>query len=181
MQRIYRARLKLTNHAAGSEWMVQILSNKKDRSCQESHQQHWIVQVLSTERGERGVGNPTSRQCVVRSSPFYRTRHLPRNRESHITAVCGWLKSFLPDETSSEESGIPHHGSVWMVQVLSTERDVFRGIGNPTSRQCVDGSSPFYRTRRPPGNRESHITAVCGWFKSFLPNELFLDSAPLAK
>src|SRR5258707_12821414 len=47
--------------------------DKKDRSCQESHQRHWIVQVLSTERGERGVGNPTSRQCVVRSSPFYNT------------------------------------------------------------------------------------------------------------
>src|SRR5258705_8034958 len=61
------------------------------------------------------------------------------NRESHITAVCGWFKSCLPNETSSGESGIPHHGSVWMVQVLSTERDIFRGIGNPTSRQFVDG------------------------------------------
>src|SRR5258707_506305 len=66
--------------------------------------------------------NPTSRQCVDRSSPFYRTSRLPRNRESHITAVCGWFKSFLPDETASGESGIPHHGSVWMVQVLSSKR-----------------------------------------------------------
>src|SRR5258705_1956084 len=104
-------------------------------------------------------GQPRQRQCVDASTAFYRTRQLPRNRESHICALCGWFKSFLPNETSSGESGIPHHGSVWMVQVLSTERDVLRGIGNPTSRQCVDGSSPFYRTRRPPGNRESHITA----------------------
>src|SRR5258705_3510749 len=77
----------------------------------------------------------------------------------------------LPYETDSGESLIPHHGSVWMVQVLSTERDIFRGIGNPTSRQCVDGSSPVYRTRHLPGNRESHITAVCGWFEYRLPDE----------
>src|SRR5258705_4499022 len=39
------------------------------------------------------------------------------------------FRSFLlPNETSSGESGIPHHGSVWMVQVFSTERDIFRGI-----------------------------------------------------
>src|SRR5258707_7837228 len=94
--------------------------------------------------------NPRSRQCVDGSSPFYRTRHLPRNRESHITAVCGWFKSFLPDETSSEESGIPHHGSVWFVQVLSTGRDIFRGSGNPTSRHCVVRLSPFYRTSHLP-------------------------------
>src|SRR5258705_7324234 len=98
-----------------------------------------------------------------------------------MRAVSVWFQPVFPNISVSLESGIPHHGSVWMVQVLSTERDVLRGIGNPTSRQCVDGSSPFYRTRRPPGNRESHITAVCGWFKSFLTNELFLNSAPLAK
>src|SRR5258705_13917371 len=65
-------------------------------------------------------GQPRQRQCVDASTAFYRTRQLPRNRESHITAVCGWFKSFLPNETSSGESGIPHHGSVWFVQVLST-------------------------------------------------------------
>src|SRR5258705_13376328 len=107
-----------------------------------------MVQVLSTGRDIfRGIGNPTSRQCVVRSSPFYRTRHLSVNRESPITAVCGWFKPFLPDETSSGESGIPHHGSVWMVQVLFTGRDIFRGIGNPPSRQMVEGLKTFFPTR----------------------------------
>src|SRR5258705_2039040 len=89
------------------------------------HGSVWMVQVLSTERDIcRGIGNPTSRQCVDGSSPVYRTRHLPGNRESHITAVCGWFKSCLPNETSARESGIPHHGSVWMAQDLSTERDL---------------------------------------------------------
>src|SRR5258705_1290026 len=117
------------------------------------HGSVWFVQVLSSKRDIfRGIGNPTSRQCVVRSSPVQRTRHLPGNRESHITAVCGSFKSCPAYETSSGESGIPHHGSVWFVQVLSSERDIFRGIWNPTSRQCVDGSSLFYRTRQLPGN-----------------------------
>src|SRR5258705_12888998 len=111
-----------------------------------------MVQVLSTERDAlRGIGNPTSRQCVDGSSPFYRTRRPPGNRESHITAVCGWFKSCLPNETSSGESGIPHHGSVWMVQVLSTERDVLWGIGNPTLRQGVVGRNSFYPTQTPLG------------------------------
>src|SRR5258705_1940565 len=104
-----------------------------------------MVQVFSTERDIfLGIGNPTSRQCVVRSSPFYRTRHLPGNRESHITAVCGSFKSFLPNETSSGEWGIPHHGSVWLVQVLFTQRDLFRAFANPYSRSCVRTSAPSY-------------------------------------
>src|SRR5258705_2979769 len=106
-----------------------------------------MVQVLCTERDRlRGIENPTSRQCVDGSSPVYRTRHLPGNRESHITAVCGWFKSLLPNETSSGESGIPHHASLWMGQVRSTKRAVRRGIGTPTSRQSVDGCRPSTRT-----------------------------------
>src|SRR5258705_10345917 len=72
----------------------------------------WMVQVLSTTERDicRGIGNSTSRQCVHSSSLFYRMRHLPGNRESHITAVCGWFKSFLPNETYPGESGVPHHG-----------------------------------------------------------------------
>src|SRR5258705_5384968 len=73
--------------------------------------------------------NPTSRQCVVRSSPSTE-RDIFRGI-GNPTAVCGWFKSCLPNETSSGESGIPHHGSVWFVQVLSTERDIFRVCGNP--------------------------------------------------
>src|SRR5258705_505569 len=94
--------------------------DKKDRSCQESHQRHWIVQVLSTERGERGVGNPTSRQCVVRSSPFYNTssHQLLTNPTSRQCVV----RSSPFYNTSSH-------------QLLT----------NPTSRQCVVRSSPFYR------------------------------------
>src|SRR5258707_1283159 len=131
----------------------------------------WLMDFLPYKTSCKGIGKPTSRQCVDGSSLFYRTRHLPGNRESHITAVCGWFKSFLPNEPSSGESGIPHHGSVWFVQVFSTKRAIFKRIGNPTSRQFVVRSSLFYRTRHHPENRESHITAVCGWFKSFLPNE----------
>src|SRR5258705_2536952 len=108
--------------------MVQVLSTERDvvRGTGNPHQGSvWMVQVPSTERDVlRGIGNPTSRQCVDGSSPFYRTRHLPGNRESQITAVCGWFKSFLPNETSSGESGIPHHARMLMVQVLSTEPDI---------------------------------------------------------
>src|SRR5258705_11662961 len=91
--------------------------DKKDRSCQESHQRHWIVQVLSTERGERGVGNPTS----VRSSPFYNTssHQLLTNPTSRQCVV----RSSPFYNTSSN-------------QLLT----------NPTSRQCVVRSSPFYHT-----------------------------------
>src|SRR5258707_10685162 len=94
--------------------------DKKDRSCQESHQRHWIVQVLSTERGERGVGNPPSRQCVVRSSPFYNTssHQLLTNPTSRQCVV----RSSPVYNTSSH-------------QLLT----------NPTSRQCVVRSSPVYR------------------------------------
>src|SRR5258705_10708674 len=107
-----------------------------------------MVQVLSTTRDVfRGIGNPTSR------------------------AVCVSFKSLLKHETPSAESGIPPHGSVGMVQVPSTTRDIFRGIGNPTSRQCVVRSSPFYNTRHLSSNRESHITAVCGWFRAFLEQD----------
>src|SRR5258707_13875992 len=59
------------------------------------------------------------RLTIARFSILIRNKYVMK---SHITAVCGWFKSFLPNETSSGESGIPHHGSVWMVQVLSTIR-----------------------------------------------------------
>src|SRR5258705_385942 len=59
----------------------------------------------------------------------------------------GGFFQILYQDCSAVRSIIPHHGSVWMVQVLSTGRAIF------------------------PGNGESHITAVCGWFRSFLPDE----------
>src|SRR5258705_226151 len=89
--------------------------------------------------------NPTSRQCVVRSSPLYKRKPTHQYGDPHHGNV--WLVLVLSyAHELTINTGIPHHGSVWFVQVLSTERDIFRGIGNPTSRQCVDGSSPFYPT-----------------------------------
>src|SRR5262245_42097519 len=99
-----------------------------------------MVQVLSTNEPRHILANPTSRQCVVRSSPFYWGAS-PHPCESHITAVCGSFKSFLLTSLAISLR-IPHHGSVWFVQVLST--------GEPRHNPC-----------------ESHITAVCGSFKSF--------------
>jgi len=64
------------------------------------------------------LANPTPRQRVDSSSPFYYqalTRH----------------------------SRIPHRGSAWILQVLST-------------------------IMHSPGTRESHTAAACGFFKSFL-------------
>src|SRR5678810_930544 len=45
-------------------------------------------------------------------------------------------------------------------------------IPNPTPRQRVDRSSPFYPQVSHPEDRESHTAAACGWFKSFLPSSL---------
>ena len=42
-------------------------------------------------------------------------------RARNPTNGIGLFKSFLPNE-GNEELGIPHHGSVWFVQVLSTTR-----------------------------------------------------------
>src|SRR5258707_5776185 len=97
------------------------------------------------------------RLTIARFSILIRNKYVMK---SHITAVCGSFKSCLANETSSGESGIPHHGSVWFVQVLSSERDILRGIGNPTSRQCVVRSSPFQRTRHHPGQTQDHVRAV---------------------
>jgi len=66
------------------------------------------------------LANPTPRQRVDPSSPFYQHAHQPS---------C---------------SRIPHRGSVWILQVLSTN------------------------TRTDPYARESHTAAACGSFKSFL-------------
>ncbi|HZJ42275.1 MAG TPA: hypothetical protein VFD63_00810, partial [Pyrinomonadaceae bacterium] len=141
----------------------------------------------------------------------------PGNRESHIAAACGSFKSFLlprylPPEIANptsrqrvdrsspfyyhgiypRRSRIPHRGSVWKFQVLSTTMASTPKIANPTSRQRVDRSSPFYyqaiypETVNPTPrqrvdrsspfyyhgiyseDRESHIAAACGSFISFL-------------
>jgi len=94
-------------------------------------------------------GNPTARQRVDRSSPFYHRSTNPL-RESHSAAACGSFKSFLsgaptriranptarqPVDRSSPFyhrstnpvcARIPQRGSVWIVQVLSTESRIFR-------------------------------------------------------
>ena len=77
----------------------------------------WFKSSLQHEHFQQ-FGNPTSRQRVVRSSPFY-------------------------NRTLTISPRIPHHGSVWMVQVLSTNESLTISA-------------------------ESHITAVCGWFNSSL-------------
>ncbi|HZJ43264.1 MAG TPA: hypothetical protein VFD63_05825, partial [Pyrinomonadaceae bacterium] len=64
--------------------------------------------------------NPTARPRVVPSSPFYPAGQHPRTRQ------------------------IPQRGSVWILQVLSTNSVSNLELANPTARQRVDRSSPFY-------------------------------------
>src|SRR5678815_995369 len=124
----------------------------------------WIVQVLSTtytqvlanptarQRVDRSspfsskaytqiLANPTARQRVDRSSPVY-SKTYTQESESHITAACGSFKSRLQQDVHPRIR-IPHHGSVWIVQILSTARRTPKNP-NPTSRQRVDRSSPVY-------------------------------------
>src|SRR5258705_514804 len=64
------------------------------------------------------------------------------------------FRSFLlPNETSSGESGIPHHGGVWMVQVFSTERDIFREIrhhGRGRMLKVLSTETDIYKESRIP-------------------------------
>gem|GEM_PF-3132400 len=69
---------------------------------------------------------------------------LHKNRKSHQRQWVDAFKSFLPASTQSKIWGIPHTGSVGMVQVLSTGKHSVEALGIPH-------------------------TAVWGWFKSFLP------------
>src|SRR6185369_2688504 len=106
--------------------------------------------------------NPTSRQRVDGSSPLY-------NRQNHPVST-----------------RIPHRGSVWIVQVLSTivrttprahESHIAAACGsfklslhspepprkhtNPTSRQRVDRSSSLYiRQNHPASTRIPHRGSV---------------------
>src|SRR5262245_51932321 len=68
--------------------------------------------------------------------------HKSRNRIPP-TAVGGWFRSFLLRGLSSKRRN-PAHGSVWMVQVLSTKRRSPIELPNPTPRQCVVRSSSIY-------------------------------------
>ena len=108
-------------------WIVQVLSKRStDPYPCESHSAAAcgsFKSFLPSEHQPRLRANPTARQRVNRSSPFYSKRTNP---------VC---------------ARIPHRGSVWIVQVLST------------------ASAPT------PYARESHSAAACGSFKSFLPSE----------
>ena len=56
------------------------------------------------------LANPTARQRVDRSSPFYK-------------------------RSTNHQCGIPHRGSVWIVQVLSTKTRT-----NPHARESHRGS-----------------------------------------
>src|SRR5258705_13326824 len=73
---------------------------------------------------------------MARSTSCRRSKAASAVRESHRTAVCGSFKSFLLTST--------HHQSA-----------------NPTSRQCVDRSSPFYSKKQIPDCVISRIVLPC--------------------
>jgi len=84
--------------------------------------------------------NPTARQRVDRSSPFYHLT-LPGNSANPTARQrVDFFKSFLQHRTNP----------------------VMRA--NPTARQRVDRSSPFYHLTLP-GIAESHSAAACGFFQ----------------
>src|SRR5678815_4135811 len=56
----------------------------------------------------------------------------PEDGESHTAAACGSFKSFLLHKPSTRRSRIPHRGSVWIVQVLSTYTTTPMQFRNPT-------------------------------------------------
>src|SRR5678815_995366 len=148
----------------------------------------WIVQVLSTtytqvlanptarQRVDRSspfsskaytqiLANPTARQRVDRSSPVY-SKTYTQESESHITAACGSFKSFLQQDVHPRIR-IPHHGSVWIVQVPSTASRTPRYSRIP-QRGSV-WTVPIHSYTRPlPDAGESLCAAACGLFKSFL-------------
>src|SRR5678816_3761716 len=96
----------------------------------------WIVQVLSTTTvSTPKIANPTPRQRVEVSSPFYYHGIYSEDRESHNAAACGSFKSFLPP------------------------RDLPPEIANPTARQRVDPSSPFYYQAIYPAVSYTHLRA----------------------
>ena len=107
----------------------------------------WIVQVLSTTRASTLMhANPTARQRVDCSSPFYNTSLNTYARESHSAAACGSFKSFLQHE---------------------------RSPANQKSHSAAACGSfrSFLQHERSQANQKSHSAAACGWFKSFLQHE----------
>src|SRR5678815_5295475 len=147
----------------------------------------WIVQVLSTtytqvlanptarQRVDRSspfsskaytqiLANPTARQRVDRSSPVY-SKTYTQESESHITAACGSFKSFLQQDVHPRIR-IPHHGSVWIVQVPSTASRTPRYSRIP-QRGSVWIVQVLSKNGQPPYARESHSAAACGSFTSF--------------
>jgi len=89
--------------------------------------------------------NPTARQRVDRSSPFYK-RTLTISAKSHIAAACGPFKSFLQHERS--QANQKSHSAAacgWFRSFLQTRAQTVMHA-NPTARQRVDRSSLFYNT-----------------------------------
>jgi len=103
-----------------------------------------IVQVLSTLKPSNPkIANPTPRQRVDPSSPFYPQASTPK------------IANPTPRQRGDPSS--PFYPQA------STPK-----IANPTPRQRGDPSSPFYPQAIKPQDRESHSAAACGSFKSFL-------------
>jgi len=134
--------------------------------------------------------NPTARQRVDRSSPFYK-RTLTISAKSHIAAACGPFKSFLQHERSQAnqkshsaaacgsfkpflqtnayyQREIPQRGSVWIVQVLSTNTRTNRHARESHSAAACGSFKSFLQHERSQANQKSHSAAACGSFKSFL-------------
>ena len=86
---------------------------------------------------------------------FRSKERVVRNSSQHLTAYFLPL-DLLPDRARPR-------GPEWLVFKVSPQRE----IANPTSRQRVDPSSPFYQHAHSQTIPESHTAAACGSFKSF--------------
>src|SRR5678815_1868871 len=105
--------------------------------------------------------NPTPRQRVDPSSPFYYQALYPETGNPTSRQRVDLSCPFYTHEHSRQFGNPTPRQRVDPSSPFYTHEHS-RQFGNPTPRQRVDPSRPFHYTSPLPGDRESHIAAACG-------------------